>query len=312
MDASDYKALFTSEAGEILQSLEAGVMALESGADRDACIEDLFRQAHNLKGMSGAMGYDHVVEASHALENLLDWFRKGELTITDAEVDLLLRSIDMLGELVRGTIAGGGGDFNDLLGTAIELEADSIGGLFVELAGHIPEPGESIEVGPLLRLREFKSLLTDRLLVFDEEKEDYHTEATPYDRGSTDAAYILRAMMFFEAAGGKSYTGLSNRYQGFVDLTDALKTDRAVLIGRARTGSPPHGATLWCNGAPMPESQVRRTTYYRFVLPVEKEGSRDQDTRPDQSLRRAAGHQQPDPRPGRRRPVRVHRPERVG
>lgn len=37
-------------------------------------------------------------------------------------------------------------DFNDLLGTAIELEADSIGGLFVELAGHIPEPGESIEV----------------------------------------------------------------------------------------------------------------------------------------------------------------------
>ena len=37
-------------------------------------------------------------------------------------------------------------DFNDLLGTAIDLEADSIGGLFVELAGHIPEPGEEIEV----------------------------------------------------------------------------------------------------------------------------------------------------------------------
>lgn len=37
-------------------------------------------------------------------------------------------------------------DFNDLLGTAIELEADSIGGLFVELAGHIPQPGEVLEV----------------------------------------------------------------------------------------------------------------------------------------------------------------------
>ena len=37
-------------------------------------------------------------------------------------------------------------DFNDLLGTAIDLEADSIGGLFVELAGHIPVPGESLEV----------------------------------------------------------------------------------------------------------------------------------------------------------------------
>ena len=37
-------------------------------------------------------------------------------------------------------------DFNDLLGTAIDIEADSIGGLFVELAGHIPHPGEEIDV----------------------------------------------------------------------------------------------------------------------------------------------------------------------
>ncbi|HZL06141.1 MAG TPA: hemolysin family protein, partial [Coriobacteriia bacterium] len=37
-------------------------------------------------------------------------------------------------------------DLNAAFGTDIELEADSVGGLFVELAGHIPTPGEVLEV----------------------------------------------------------------------------------------------------------------------------------------------------------------------
>jgi CBS domain containing-hemolysin-like protein len=64
-------------------------------------------------------------------------------------------------------------DFNDLLGTAIELEADSIGGLFVELAGHIPEPGESIEVeGVRITAREVEGTRIRRLLV-EPRTEDY-------------------------------------------------------------------------------------------------------------------------------------------
>ena len=116
MRVSDYKALFTSEAGEILQSLESGVMALESGRDSAACVEELFRNAHNLKGMSGAMGYDHVVEASHALENVLDRCRKGELSVSRAEADLLLRAVDMLRELVRIAVDEEECDDTDLLG----------------------------------------------------------------------------------------------------------------------------------------------------------------------------------------------------
>ena len=116
MKVSDYKALFTSEAGEILQSLESGVMSLESGRDSAACVEELFRNAHNLKGMSGAMGYDHVVEASHALENVLDRCRKGEMSVSRAEADLLLRGIDMLRELVSVAVDEEECDDTDLLG----------------------------------------------------------------------------------------------------------------------------------------------------------------------------------------------------
>jgi CBS domain containing-hemolysin-like protein len=68
-------------------------------------------------------------------------------------------------------------DFNDLFGTAIELEADSIGGLFVELAGHIPVPGESIVVeGVRITAREVEGTRIRRLLVEprtdDEESDD--------------------------------------------------------------------------------------------------------------------------------------------
>jgi CBS domain containing-hemolysin-like protein len=37
-------------------------------------------------------------------------------------------------------------DLNERFGTEIETDADSVGGLFTELAGRIPEAGESIEV----------------------------------------------------------------------------------------------------------------------------------------------------------------------
>ena len=40
-------------------------------------------------------------------------------------------------------------DLNELFGTDIETEADSVGGLFTEVAGHIPEVGESLVVDGL-------------------------------------------------------------------------------------------------------------------------------------------------------------------
>lgn len=138
-------------------------------------------------------------------------------------------------------------------------------------------PGESAEVGPSLRRRELKSLLTGRQIVIvakGNEKEDYHSQSTPYDPASVDTAYVLRAMMFHEAAGGRAYTGMSNRYQGFVDLSHLLKTGRAVLVGRAEPAAgnaEHHGAELLCNGQPVPPEQVRHTAAYRFVFAVEGE-----------------------------------------
>jgi CBS domain containing-hemolysin-like protein len=72
-------------------------------------------------------------------------------------------------------------DFNDLLGTDIELEADSIGGLFVELAGHIPQSGEQLEVeGVQITVRDVEGTRIRRLHVrprAEAETEDLDAEA---------------------------------------------------------------------------------------------------------------------------------------
>ena len=48
--------------------------------------------------------------------------------------------------------------------------------------------------------------------------------------------------MFYEAAGGRRYTGLGNAYQDFVDLSTLLKADRAILVTQEPSRQPDQSA----------------------------------------------------------------------
>lgn len=140
-------------------------------------------------------------------------------------------------------------------------------------------PGQSAEIGPLAVRRELETLLTGRKLEFSEGElpgsKKYRMDTRPlYDQSSTDPAYVLRAMLFYGAAGGRRYAGLANQYQGFVDLSGLLKTDRAILMARAPEDVPARtcgGAELLVNGEPAATPGDRAWTFYRFVLPVTPE-----------------------------------------
>jgi hypothetical protein len=138
-------------------------------------------------------------------------------------------------------------------------------------------PGESARLGAMSKRSELKTLLTGRKLVADEstKAEKYHQEATPYDQTSTDIPYILRTMMFYEAAGGRSYTGLGNTYQDFVDLSLLLRADRAILMTQQPNRRPDKaaGAALLRDGQPLAGPEDKHVTLYRFVFPVKKEKS---------------------------------------
>ncbi len=130
------------------------------------------------------------------------------------------------------------------------------------------EPAGSVRIDSMTKRSELRTLLTGRKIVFTEKRDHYHQESTPYDRASIDPAYVLRAMMFYSAAGGEQYTRLSNGYQNFVDFSDLLKTGRAVLVAEAPPECP--GATWMCDGKPFDSEECKRVTVLRFVFPVEQ------------------------------------------
>ena len=138
-------------------------------------------------------------------------------------------------------------------------------------------PGQPFRISATVPRRELASFLTGRKLVFDEEEERAMQRATRYSIENTDAEYILRAMTFFKAAGGRPYTHLANSYQGFIDMSGLLQPNRAVLVGKVAvsdTNTPddralPCGAqiSLSSGGQAIPVRE-KHTTLLRFVLPV--------------------------------------------
>jgi len=107
MAQDDYKTLYIAETEETMSALENGLIAFEDNEDAVADVNELFRHAHNMKGMSGAMGYDLVVEASHTLENVLARFKNNEIEVSPDKIDHLLRAVDIIGKLNQHAVNDG-------------------------------------------------------------------------------------------------------------------------------------------------------------------------------------------------------------
>jgi hypothetical protein len=97
--------------------------------------------------------------------------------------------------------------------------------------------------------------------------EDYKEFATPWDEANRDVPRVIEMLLWHEAAGGRSYTGLLHRHHAEADLSHQLRTGRAILIGRAAEPA----AELMLNGSSPDDDASRRWTWYRVVYPVTQE-----------------------------------------
>ncbi len=79
-----------------------------------------------------------------------------------------------------------------------------------------------------------------------------------------DVPRIVEMLMFHEKAGGARYTKMTHRYQEFLDLSERLDSNRAILVGRAAG----QGSSLVANGSPPLESTLDTWTYFRLVFPI--------------------------------------------
>ncbi len=96
MDMSQYLEIFIEESKEHLQSLNQSLLQLENNPEDSSMLNEIFRVAHTLKGMSGTMGFNRMAKLTHDMENVLHALRNNELKINTKLVDLLFKCLDAL------------------------------------------------------------------------------------------------------------------------------------------------------------------------------------------------------------------------
>ena len=97
---------FVAEAEDNLQSIEVEIVELEQDPSDSEIINNIFRPFHTIKGVSGFLGFKKINTLAHATENLLDGARNGEFTVNYQVIDSVLKSVDLLKQLVERVKGG--------------------------------------------------------------------------------------------------------------------------------------------------------------------------------------------------------------
>lgn len=111
MDMSQYLEMFLEEAKEHLQKMNESLLTLESDPEGEDIVNEIFRSAHTLKGMSATMGYNQIAELTHEMENVLHKIRSGDIELNSFMVDLLFKAVDLLDSSINSIAAGNEDNF---------------------------------------------------------------------------------------------------------------------------------------------------------------------------------------------------------
>jgi len=103
IDMAQFHQVFFEESFEGLDIMENGLLNMDPGAVDDEEINAIFRAAHSIKGGSGTFGFTAISSFTHVMETLLDEMRDGRRPVTEEAVDALLRSVDVLREMLTAT-----------------------------------------------------------------------------------------------------------------------------------------------------------------------------------------------------------------
>ena len=100
MEVNEYLDIFIEESKEHIQSLNDHLLELEKDPKNIAIVNEIFRSAHTLKGMSATMGYQDLADLTHNMENVLDAVRNMKLNLNPEIVDVIFNAVDSLESMV--------------------------------------------------------------------------------------------------------------------------------------------------------------------------------------------------------------------
>jgi two-component system, chemotaxis family, sensor kinase CheA len=96
METSEYLPMFLAEGREHLQELNLAVVRIEETPDDQETVDEIFRIAHSMKGMSATMGFAGMAALTHEMEDVFELLRQRRGGLAREAIDVLLECLDAL------------------------------------------------------------------------------------------------------------------------------------------------------------------------------------------------------------------------
>ncbi|MBV8218501.1 MAG: Hpt domain-containing protein, partial [Solirubrobacterales bacterium] len=96
MDTSEYMPMFVAETREHLDQLNLAIVRLEADPTDRPTVEEIFRIAHSLKGMSATMGFSRIAELTHEMEDVFELLRQRTSGLPVEAIDTVFACLDAL------------------------------------------------------------------------------------------------------------------------------------------------------------------------------------------------------------------------
>jgi two-component system chemotaxis sensor kinase CheA len=106
IDDPELRLLFQEESEERLRSLEEGLRhILEDPMDMGP-LENIFRDAHTIKGSARMLNISTIEQLAHCLEDGLDIARKARMALTPEAIKIIYEGIDLIRQCVEEEVSG--------------------------------------------------------------------------------------------------------------------------------------------------------------------------------------------------------------
>lgn len=102
-----YMQLFLDEGRDHLESMMATLAKLEDDLSNRQHVDELFRNAHSIKGMASSMGYEPIQQLSHRIEDAFGIIRAGDAQVEQGFLHLVYEGVDLLSTMFDEIDAGG-------------------------------------------------------------------------------------------------------------------------------------------------------------------------------------------------------------
>jgi two-component system chemotaxis sensor kinase CheA len=104
IEDKELRDLFQAESEEHLQNLDNGLLNLENDPHNQPLLDEVFREAHSLKGAARMLGIIEVETIAHRLEDMLGKAKSGKIKLTSDLIDKIYYGLDCIRKFVNEAV----------------------------------------------------------------------------------------------------------------------------------------------------------------------------------------------------------------